>query len=162
MSSFRKFTVEGVLVYGQGNQMIGKPYRATFVLPDQSIGHARSIIQKRLITGHLRDTVEFFKRWRTCQITNEQKASDKEIREIEVDPSKVLEMSASQLARLAINEQLEINPSLISNIEEARWQVEAALNKGKVVETEEEEEEEEDDEEKIENLDDEFTPQVNK
>ena len=128
MKEFKKFTVSGQLVYGQGNAVINQKYSADFIIPSMSEGHARGLIQDRLISNHLRDTVEFYKRWRTCAVTDMQDATEKEIEEMYLDPSNAGKMSVNQLCKLAVNLGLSVDPSKIPSLEEARSTVIEELN----------------------------------
>jgi len=132
MKAFKKFTVEGLLVYGQGSAMINQGYKADFILPCEGEGEARSLIQDRLMTGYLKDKVDFFKRWRTCSVTNIQDATQKEVDAIYVDPSLVNKLSIGELSQLAINLGLEVDPSKIPSIEDARRETAKAINGSEV------------------------------
>lgn len=126
---YLKFTVEGLCTYGIGETKIQKKYQEDFVLPEQSVSEARSIIQKRLIIGRLRDTVEHYRGWRTCQITNSQDATKKEIDEINIPVNSIGKLSMGELCQLAVNYKLKVDPARVSSLEEARWRVEEELSK---------------------------------
>jgi hypothetical protein len=123
MKDYKKYLVKGELAQGKGNAINMESYEASFILPDMEEGEARSIIHRKLIHGHLKDTVEYYKRWRTCQIINIVKPSAEELKEVELDVKDIDVMGISQLCRLALNYNLKLDPSKMTGITEARRKV---------------------------------------
>lgn len=131
-TKFKKFTAEGLLVYGAGDTKIQARYKEDFILPaSHTVSSARSVIQKRLAYGRLSDTQDFFKGWRTCQITNEQDATAQEVKDIQIDAKDVSKLSLNQLCQLAVNQNLKTDPAKVGSVEEARWRVEEEMRNAK-------------------------------
>ncbi len=133
----KKYEVKGVMVIARGSANEQLPFDEKFILPEMDEARARQIIQKKLISGALKEKNDNFRRVRTCQIVNITKATAAETKAATLDIKKIDEYGFSELCRLALNHELNFDPSKSASVTEARWRLKQELD-NEVEENEEE------------------------
>jgi hypothetical protein len=134
VSHLKTFTVEGEYLIADGKNTKVARYKELFVLSAQfGDAEARCLIKKLLLSARLKEEKEFYKRFRTYQITNSAPSTQQEVAQYALKHDTIGKMSLSELALYCAHHQLDVIPSKYSSVEEARIRVEDAKKSGKKV-----------------------------
>lgn len=113
-----KYTVEGDYITKDGYQ---GSYESDFVLDTPTISEARAVIQNSLISAKLKTELEDYKRWKTCQVTDQEEvykntksSIDKELEELTIEatdsgciPTTLTSLKTDEAKKKALKKALE-------------------------------------------------------